>query len=172
MYTLYIEPILNWVVVIFILCSSYKFICRCFESCVSYLKRKIDAKRKQSELKLEKQKRQREHMEWEDETLYTLMNLTKKEITRIRYLLKQPSYIAYFPSDDLSIFTLSKKGCIAQVKGFYKNIEQVISIHQSDTGIAFYIPKDILYVINKHYSELMPLWRKVPINTLFDLFQE
>ncbi len=151
-------------IVIFCILFSLLIVCKI----ASQLHELISWKRKTEK---EQQKKQQDYIQWENNTLYILMNLTKEEIARMRYLMKQHSHTAYFPSDDIDILNLNRKGCIKIIREAHKQLDKIISTSQSEKGLAFYVPEDILSLINKHHDKIIRIWKKVPIKTIFDLFQ-
>ena len=137
-------------------------------------KRKLEKERqlKNEQEQLNIQKQIQEQLANEQKILETLKTLSKKEIMIMKYLWRRSEHIAFFPSDNIQIKTLCKKKCITQLTGIHKELEKIINITQSTDGLAFYINKTVLGIMEKYQDEIKHLWHKVRINTIYDMFQD
>ena len=97
----------------------------------------------------------------------TLRNLSKQEILRLKYILKQPSKFAYFLHNDAYILLLEQKGLILCIPGAQKYIEPN-SIHDANKALAFQINDEVMAIIHK--DEFMPSWKQPQDKNLFAQF--
>jgi len=116
------------------------------------------------------EKERQAQIEHEQEILNLLKSLSKNEISKIKYLWTRSEHIAFFPSDDIVMLSLLRKGLINQLEGARKNIEKILTNTQSTIAFAFYIPEKIISIIRENKNELMPLWRKVKKDTEAEYF--
>ena len=103
----------------------------------------------------------------------TLLDLSRKEIAILKFLLNQEYNVAWLPTHIKPVLMLKKKGIICLFSNAEKNISHQ-SLYYSDSfshAQMFTIPDDVLKLITQIKPDASPKWRKTKPDHTFSDFQ-
>ena len=103
-----------------------------------------------------------------------LLNLSKSEISVIKYLLTRPALSAWLPNETITIL-LTHKGYIEIVCNKRKKFDifDNMNLYKNENDTLYTISQQTKDLINNHREELNQnqKWRKIKINRRLDNYQ-
>ena len=147
--------------IFFSLLSCCKLISQLFD------RRNELAKKAQAEAEAEAEKTR-----IEAEKLSMLLNLTKSEVSIIKYLLAQPTLSAWLPNETATIL-LTHKGYIEIVCNKRKKFDifDNMNLYKNENDTLYTLSQQTRDLINTHKEEINSKWRKIKRNRTLDNYQ-
>ena len=151
-----IVPYLYWAYVVAGSCFAFKLLC-CFASFLKHIF--IAHQQKKHILALQK------------ETLQNLLALPLDERLILKYLFYKNSHSAFLNHNDLAVCNLERNGYIKHVFDASKKFEDFNSSLDIIFLHAFYIPDNILLVMQLYQNEILLSWQNLHSKKKFKLFE-
>ena len=152
-----IVPYLYWAYVVAGSCFAFKLLC-CF---ASFLKHIFIAHQQKKHIQV-----------LQKETLQNLLALPLDEKLILQYLFNRISHSAYFNHHDLAVCNLERNGYITQILDASKKFEDFYSSPDIIFLHAFYIPDNILLVMQLHQLDFLNAWQNIHSKKKFKLFDD